>query len=101
MGLFVRILGMGTMAPNGMALNGRVATLVAASFCCGCAGGKEPTSALAAVTPFAVAIASGDIQTGIVGKVLSAPVTARVTNASGNAFRGASIQFAVTAGAVP
>jgi hypothetical protein len=50
-------------------------------------------------TPSAVAIVSGNGQTGLVGQPLSLPLTVKVTNSAGAAVKGASVTFAVTSGA--
>lgn len=49
-------------------------------------------------TPTAIAAATGNGQVGLVGSVLPTPLAVRVT-ANGSAVRGATVAFAVTAGA--
>jgi hypothetical protein len=69
---------------------------VAAS--CG-GGGGEPTGTNPSTSPAAVAVVSGNGQSGLVGSTLSLPLVVKVSTSTGTAVTGASVAFAVTSGA--
>lgn len=48
--------------------------------------------------PTAIAVASGDAQSGAVGSMLAAPIAVKVTDAGGDGVAGVAVTFAVTAG---
>lgn len=80
---------------NAPRLRGALVMLAAVALAA-CGGGtSEPGSNL---TPSAVAVVSGNGQVGLVGSVLAVPLAVKVTS-NGASVRGASVSFAVTAGA--
>jgi hypothetical protein len=60
---------------------------------CSSDGGSGPAS-----TPSAIGLASGSVQTGVVGTALATPIGARVVDAGGKPVAGVAVTFAVTAG---
>jgi hypothetical protein len=60
---------------------------------CSSDGGSGPGS-----TPSALGLASGSVQTGVVGEALVTPIGARVVDAGGKPVAGVAVTFAVTAG---
>jgi hypothetical protein len=71
-----------------------VAALAVAAAC----GSSEPSGPNTS-TPSAIARVSGNGQVGLIGQPLSLPLIVKVTGASGVAVKGATVTFAVTAGA--
>lgn len=74
---------------------GALAALATIAACGG--GTSEPSNP--APTPGAVAIVSGNGQTGLVGTQLSLPLIVKVTSTAGAAISGATVNFSVTSGA--
>jgi hypothetical protein len=74
----------------------RGALVMSAAVALAACGGS--TSEPGGITPSAVAVVSGNGQVGLVGSVLAVPLAVKVT-ANGSSVRGASVSFAVTAGA--
>ena len=69
--------------------------LLAVAACGGSDGGTKPGNN---ATPAAVAISSGNNQTGTPSAALAAPIAAKVTNAQGNPVAGKAVTFTVTRG---
>ncbi len=75
------------------------AGIAVAGIACG-GGTSEPNGNNGnSTSPAAVAIVSGNGQTGLVGQPLSLPLSVKVTTSNGAAVVGASVTFAVTSGA--
>lgn len=83
---------------RGALLLGPVLTL-AVALMAGCGGGATTDTTGTTNTPAAVAIVSGNGQTGLVGTPASLPLVVKVTTSSGTVVSGATVTFAVTSGA--
>ncbi|HXT18999.1 MAG TPA: hypothetical protein VN706_25455 [Gemmatimonadaceae bacterium] len=71
--------------------------LVFASACGG--SGSEPTGTTNGTNAAAVAVVSGNGQTGLIGTALSLPLVVKVTTTAGTVVPGATVNFVVTVGA--
>ncbi|HVH08849.1 MAG TPA: hypothetical protein VM736_03555, partial [Gemmatimonadales bacterium] len=73
-----------------------IATLGALSGAVSCSKSGDTTSPLPA--PSAIALVSGNNQSGAVGQALPQPLVVKVTTASGSAAPGVSVSFVAGAG---
>lgn len=76
--------------------------LLFASISCGGGGGDGPTTPTPPTTPTAsaIAVASGNSQTGKAEAALSAPLVVKVSSNQGAGISGVTVTFAATSGAV-
>lgn len=75
-----------------------LASLFLGVFLVSACGGDGPTDGGQAGPPASVAVASGNGQPGVAGQALPDPLVVRVTDASGSAVSGATVQWSVTLG---
>src|SRR3954470_23254654 len=74
--------------------NARLLAFVATAIVSGCGGATHPDK----IGPPAAITAVGTLSPGVVGTTLTAPVSFKITDASGRAVSGISVGFTVTAG---